>query len=78
MVETDELYNIGIRSGAIDGDGIIVGTSQDWKRIVAPLTSDMSCYSLIFWESTDQESKPALDKIVCNFILFSFILKSVA
>lgn len=73
MVETELLYKMGLDSGAIDGDGIMVGVSQGWKMIEAPLSSDTSSYSLIFWEPTDQEDcKPTLEKIVCDSILPPF------
>lgn len=76
MVESKRLYKMGVKSGAIDGDGIIVGVAKDWKRIASPPTTDKSSYSLIFWDSTNQK-KPTSEKIVCNPILLYFILKSV-
>lgn len=69
LVETEKLYDMGVKNGAIVGDGIIVG---DWRRIAAPPSTDMSSYSLIFWDSTNGDHKPTWDKVVSNLIKLSF------
>jgi hypothetical protein len=66
MVETAELYNMGVRSGAIDGDAVMVGVPYGWRLIAAP--TDGSSHSLIFWEPVgNDDCTPSFDKVVRDF-----------
>ena len=65
MVETEKLKNEGVKSGAIMGDAVMVGIPQGWRLVAAPLKSDSSAHSLIFWEPlNDDDHTPSDNKVV--------------
>jgi hypothetical protein len=65
MVETKQLYDTGVRSGAIKGDAVIVGVPQGWRLIAAPPQMDNTAYSLVFWEPVDDDDHtPSVTKVV--------------
>jgi hypothetical protein len=72
MAETKPLYDRGVKSGAIDGDGIMVGVPEGWRLMGAPPARCKSSHSLIFWEPINEDDcEPTLEKEVRMF-LFPF------
>ena len=68
MVETKALYNTGLRTGAIEDDGVMVGVPLGWRLVAAPPPIDMSAYSLIFWEPAGEDDRtPLFEKVVGDF-----------
>jgi hypothetical protein len=65
MAETKRLFNAGVSSGAIQGDGVIVGVGSGWRLMTAPPKTSTSTHSIIFWEPEDAfDLKPTLEKVV--------------
>jgi hypothetical protein len=69
MVETKQLLDAGEKSGAIEGDAVMVGVPQGWRLVAAPPQMDINGYSLIFWEpANDDDHTPSVDKVVRDLI----------
>lgn len=67
MVETTKLLDAGKKSGAIQGDAVMVGVPQGWRLVAAPPQVDSRAYSLIFWEpAQDDDYTPSVDKVVSD------------
>ena len=63
MVETNQLLDAGEKSSVIKGDAVMVGIPQGWRLVVAPQV-DSNLYSLIFWETQDDDHTPSVAKVV--------------
>ena len=69
MVETKQLYDDGVKSGAIKDDAVMVGVPQGWRLVSAPPQTDSAGYSLIFWEPAgDDDCTPSFDKVVSDLL----------
>jgi hypothetical protein len=65
MVEMKQFLNTGVKSGAIKGDAVMVGTPQGWRLVAAPPQMDSRGHSLIFWEpANDDDHTPRASKVV--------------
>jgi hypothetical protein len=66
MVETTQLFNTGVNSGAIDGDAVMVDVDLGWRLVEAPRRNSVKPMSLIFWEPAGDEDTPSVAKVVSD------------
>lgn len=75
MVETEDLEEKGLKSGALSEKGTnVLYLKDNWHRICAPKEKESKkMYSLVFWDKTHSEDTPNWKNQVSNYCYYCLL-----